>query len=914
MTDDLSEFFQELAKEKKQKKEEFNELVGDLNLDSIFSEVSSLKKESKKKKVEEKKAIKAFEEFLFSEEESVEKEEKAEEAIREWIEDPVEEIVEEPEVESEPEEDLIEKSLGLLAEPEPEQQFATLDDLSNHYKIFIDRIQQQLSTLGGGGEVRLEFLDDVDRDSAKVNGRFLRYNSSTGKWIGANVSGGGGGDSEYASSAGIATEAVSAGIATFATSSGIATEAVSAGIATFATSSGVSTYATSSGIATEAVSAGIATYATSSGVSTYATSSGIATEAVSAGIATYASTSGVSTYATSSGIATESVRAGLATEAISAGIATFATTAGIASNAYWVQTISGIHTTSNVGIGTTVPDTPLHIRANDAQLVTVERIGDLNAGIRFRNEDGSMFAGLAENASGFAIDDDDNLGSGPMFLVERSSGRVGIGTDSPTQELEIFNSSFSGIKIRSSRTALTEQIGGVGFSTSSDQVATINALVDGTVLVKNTTSNTERARITSSGNVGIGSQDPNRKLVVEDSGNTFISVKAGTSDDVGIIFGDTSADSRGQVRYVNSDDSLELWAGGSERTKLTSSGRLGISSSIPEGYFSVGVSDSDGVVATFGNYGGGRLGVTQNDGGGNLNLTFNHANEKADQDGSSGRIHCNVDGTSAQFEFELHDNVTQGTTYDGSAMTQVLQLRTDDVRFLNATHELNSVGLGIHCDPGNALDIQSGAPNIRLFNTTGAIVGNDNSGWIINVVAGNAVDNANGLNLNYDGSTKVEFDTTGNITVPGINLGNETLDEYDEGTFTPTYNTSNSDIGTVNHDIQSGRYVRIGKICYFSLRVRTDSISAVGSGTVEIRGLPFTCVNATNNRAAMTVYSANWTAGDAPTLGLFVHNNAKIRLYQKDYNEDASVLAPSRLNTGTNDNDVRISGVYEVQG
>ena len=178
MTDDLSEFFQELAKEKKQKKEEFNELVGDLNLDSIFSEVSSLKKESKKKKVEEKKAIKAFEEFLFSEEESVEKEEKAEEAIREWIEDPVEEIVEEPEVESESEEDLIEKSLGLLAEPEPEQQFATLDDLSNHYKIFIDRIQQQLSTLGGGGEVRLEFLDDVDRDSAKVNGRFLKYNSS----------------------------------------------------------------------------------------------------------------------------------------------------------------------------------------------------------------------------------------------------------------------------------------------------------------------------------------------------------------------------------------------------------------------------------------------------------------------------------------------------------------------------------------------------------------------------------------------------------------------------------------------------------------------------------------------------------------------------------------------------------------
>ena len=41
----------------------------------------------------------------------------------------------------------------------------------------------------GGGEVRLEFLDDVDRDTAKVNGKFLKYNSTTGKFIGADASG-----------------------------------------------------------------------------------------------------------------------------------------------------------------------------------------------------------------------------------------------------------------------------------------------------------------------------------------------------------------------------------------------------------------------------------------------------------------------------------------------------------------------------------------------------------------------------------------------------------------------------------------------------------------------------------------------------------------------------------------------------
>ena len=73
-------------------------------------------------------------------------------------------------------------------------------------------------------------------------------------------------------------------------------------------------------------------------------------------------------------------------------------------------------------------------------------------------------------------------------------------------------------------------------------------------------------------------------------------------------------------------------------------------------------------------------------------------------------------------EFELHDSVTQGTSYDGAAMTQVLQLRTGDVRFLNASHELNSTGLGIHCDPGNSLDIQTQSCTIRMFNSTGAAV------------------------------------------------------------------------------------------------------------------------------------------------------------------------------------------------
>lgn len=92
----------------------------------------------------------------------------------------------------------------LLAEPpstdnkDPltplDQKFVTLDQLQDHYRLFINRVQQQLASLGGGGETRLEFLDDVDRNSAKQDGYVLQYSSTLGKFIGTSYVPGGGGN------------------------------------------------------------------------------------------------------------------------------------------------------------------------------------------------------------------------------------------------------------------------------------------------------------------------------------------------------------------------------------------------------------------------------------------------------------------------------------------------------------------------------------------------------------------------------------------------------------------------------------------------------------------------------------------------------------------------------------------------
>jgi|688.fasta_scaffold13301_7 hypothetical protein len=150
---DLKEFFEAVSKEKKIQQEEVEELIS-TSFDDFF--IKPLIEETKPKKRDKSTKTKFIKE----------------------------------------DHSLLEKSLGLLAEPtstknqDPltplDQNFLTVDAFQKHYQSFLSRIQQQLSIIGGGGETRLEFLDDVDRNSAKVNNKFLRYNTTNKKWEGAD--------------------------------------------------------------------------------------------------------------------------------------------------------------------------------------------------------------------------------------------------------------------------------------------------------------------------------------------------------------------------------------------------------------------------------------------------------------------------------------------------------------------------------------------------------------------------------------------------------------------------------------------------------------------------------------------------------------------------------------------------------
>ena len=63
------------------------------------------------------------------------------------------------------------------------QQFATLKDLAANYRLFVNRVEQQLYSIGGGGAGFIKDLDDVTFTGI-TTGSLLIYQADTQKWVG----------------------------------------------------------------------------------------------------------------------------------------------------------------------------------------------------------------------------------------------------------------------------------------------------------------------------------------------------------------------------------------------------------------------------------------------------------------------------------------------------------------------------------------------------------------------------------------------------------------------------------------------------------------------------------------------------------------------------------------------------------
>lgn len=143
-----------------------------------------------------------------------------------------------------------------------------------------------------------------------------------------------------------------------------------------------------------------------------------------------------------------------------------------------------------------------------------------------------------------------------------------------------------------------------------------------------------------------------------------------------------------------------------------------------------------------------------------------------------------------------------------------------------------------------------------------------------------------------------------------------TLDDYEEGTFTPTFNTSNSDLANFGYFVQYGQYTKVGNFVTVFIRLATINAGSIsGTGDVEIRGLPFgVATNSSGVNALALTHDNRWSTN--PQFAQSQRLTTAVTLYKNNLIQSGGSSALQRtdfnpINTG-NYNIVTILWTYFV--
>ena len=216
----------------------------------------------------------------------------------------------------------------------------------------------------------------------------------------------------------------------------------------------------------------------------------------------------------------------------------------------------------SLGIGTSSPDGDLDVRgAGLADLVVRATSTNSTSRVLMQN-DAQSFALRINGDDKFRIKDET---SDADRLVIDTSGNVGIGTSSPSGTLTVDGSTKpyanSGLVIK--RTGVLA--GSADFRLSG---------VSGAEAISVNVNNTERMRIDSSGNVGIGTASPSSALHVRGSGNPTLTIDGSYSAYTSFLTLKAGGAGSSVIRAEGGNNALLFQTNGAERARIDSSGNL----------------------------------------------------------------------------------------------------------------------------------------------------------------------------------------------------------------------------------------------------------------------------------------------------------------------------------------------------
>lgn len=508
-----------------------------------------------------------------------------------------------------------------------------------------------------------------------------------------------------------------------------------------------------------------------------------------------------------------------------------------------------------------------------------------------------------------------------------SSGRVGIGIDSPKTALNIAaNDSGQGptLTLENTDTSITtdDVIGKINFYANDASVngtgaklnikgiatstaGTITALTFGTSDSATATA-TEKMRIQGTGYVGIGTTAPSSLLHIASAAGSNATIQLSTGDDTSaarINFGDTSDTNSGKIEYAHTSDIMSFATNNKEIMRFVDDGTIVIRNNNTN-KFSITASISGRTMTVTAT--NGTLAVGQYLYGGNAIVAFD-TKIVALGTGTGGTGTYTVDKTQEVSSRTIY--VTGDTT---SAKTAGNRIRFSD---------LDGAVLG-----GQPIGTLEAYTSDNDADTVGAYIGfqqNDTSpdvniifGTKQNSTAGSALEK---MRLNYAGS----LDMTkggGNLIFAdgaGVNFGasegsgasSSLLDDYEEGDWTPVLAFS-SNSGTISYTQQDGSYTKIGRIVYVNGVIITSSISG-NSGDVQIQGLPYTVggnLASTSNEGHMMMQYKLGTAVAGKYVGYFNEGGTMVVSFSP--NSDLSGgLDDANMPSSTS---LRFNGWYQV--
>lgn len=152
-----------------------------------------------------------------------------------------------------------------------------------------------------------------------------------------------------------------------------------------------------------------------------------------------------------------------------------------------------------------------------------------------------------------------------------------------------------------------------------------------------------------------------------------------------------------------------------------------------------------------------------------------------------------------------------------------------------------STGLVQSADTSGEIELQSNGTTALKVNTNEGI-------QILNCLGvGNATPSTSGAGITFPATASASSDAN-------------TLDDYEEGTFTPTV-IGSSTAGTATYSTQVGAYRKIGSLVYITIQL--EYTSGNGSGNLLISGLPFN--NAYSGQIAVRADGITLSANSYPS-------------------------------------------------